>query len=344
MEEGPRLVWHMGIHAPRGCLISVAADGQIHACEETHACGSFDCSYLRALLLNLDVIQGYRQLPEFDLILNAGDVTLHDASDLPTFTRTGTSWATRSFALPFEWQLHPGQCHKQLIKWALVSMKPWEARLPQLIWRGSNSNCRFVHCNATAVSEGEASEAVECSRATRAPVRDCAWNFTTWLQMPRGRLVWQSRFHPAIDAKLVPLPSQPLAPDLEAFLSEEGLLGSHSEQHEQGLYKYVIAVEGDSAADRLYWQLFSGSVVLIPRGPWRVLPLFDLLVPYEHFVPLRSDLSDLPEKVDWLRANDDKAEHIARSGAFFAQRYLTCDGILNYVSLLLRAYAARLTD
>ena len=32
------------------------------------------------------------------------------------------------------------------------------------------------------------------------------------------------------------------------------------------------------------------------------------LKPFENYVPIKSDFSDLIEKIEWLKANDDKAK------------------------------------
>ena len=34
------------------------------------------------------------------------------------------------------------------------------------------------------------------------------------------------------------------------------------------------------------------------------------LKPWEHYVPIKKDFSDLKEKVEWLRQNDEEAKRI----------------------------------
>ena len=45
---------------------------------------------------------------------------------------------------------------------------------------------------------------------------------------------------------------------------------------------------------------------------------YDRLEPWVHYVPIKRDLSDLEAKVNWLRANDDKARAISQQGTLFA--------------------------
>jgi hypothetical protein len=42
-------------------------------------------------------------------------------------------------------------------------------------------------------------------------------------------------------------------------------------------------------------------------------------VPWEHYVPVRADMADLEEKIDWVRTNYREAEAIARNGQALAR-------------------------
>jgi len=340
--DGPHLRWPLGSNqVASGCVISIR-DRNIQACNEAHACNGFDCSYLQAFMMTVKIIRATHPLPDLDLVLNAGDVTMVSHSAIPVFTRTATLW-TNTVALPFEWQLHPGQCQMTLRQATHAGEEvTWESRKSTLVWRGSPSNCLVPGCRiAVAADDARAFEA--CGHLPAGTMRNCKWSFSTWLQMQRGRLVWLSRFSSSIDAKFVLNNHLDMEPDLQHFLEGEGLIESEAMPvDQQQKYRYAIAVEGDSAADRLYWQLFTGAVVLVPDGPWQVLAIRDLLQPYVHYIPLKYDLSDLLEKVQWLQDHDDEAQRIARNSREFALQYLSCDHIIYYVDRLLRAYAERL--
>ena len=287
-KDGPDLSWGMGgTQLARGCLISIHQNATVTACPETHACQDFDCSYLRAVLLALQVIQATRPLPVLDFLLNAGDETVENTlPEAPVFTRTGTRW-TSTLALPFEWQLHPAQCVRKLREGMLaLERSRWEERSSALIWRGTHSNLWAPDCKAAPASRDEAMMA-RCVTLPAGELRESVWNLSTWLQLPRGRLIWLSRFVPFIDAKFVEsrtLP--PMSPDLERFLRDEGLFAPWLSAAEVEQYKYQIAMEGNSATDRLTWQLFMGSVVLIPDQPWQVMAPLNMLQPWIHFVPV----------------------------------------------------------
>lgn len=110
---------------------------------------------------------------------------------------------------------------------------------------------------------------------------------------------------------------------LKNFLSPE----------EQSRYKYVINVDGHSTAYRLSLELSMGSVVLLRKSKYRIW-YSKYLKEYEHYVPLKEDLSDLKEKIEWCEKNQDECEKIAKSSLEFYNKYLSKDGILDYLQNL----------
>ncbi len=85
-------------------------------------------------------------------------------------------------------------------------------------------------------------------------------------------------------------------------------------------FKYLIDVDGNSNAwSSLFLKLLSGSVVLKVEsaGGYRQW-YYDRLIPWQHYVPVNKDLSDLQEKLIWLRDNDQEARRMANSSQDFA--------------------------
>jgi len=65
-------------------------------------------------------------------------------------------------------------------------------------------------------------------------------------------------------------------------------------------------------------QLLAGMIVLKPETPnhqW----FYDGLIPYKHYVPLKTDLSDLKTKIDWLRHNPRESKMISENAHIFAR-------------------------
>ena len=69
-----------------------------------------------------------------------------------------------------------------------------------------------------------------------------------------------------------------------------------------------------------------------------------LLRPYEHYVPLRRDLSDLRARLRDLRAADDDAERMAARATRLASKLLSRRAVIAYVRELLVQYATLTHD
>ena len=81
----------------------------------------------------------------------------------------------------------------------------------------------------------------------------------------------------------------------------------------QRRYKYAVYLDGNVGAARLGALLGLAFVVLAPASAAPAAFLRRRLVAFEHFVPLAADLSDLEEKLLWLRDRDDEAERLSRN-------------------------------
>ena len=85
-------------------------------------------------------------------------------------------------------------------------------------------------------------------------------------------------------------------------------------------YQYQIDIDGNTNAwAALFQKLLSGSVVLKVASPGNFRQwYYDQLIPWKNFVPVRSDMSDLVEKIQWLLTHDDEAREIGINGAKLA--------------------------
>lgn len=99
---------------------------------------------------------------------------------------------------------------------------------------------------------------------------------------------------------------------------------------EQSKYKYIINIEGHVAAFRLSYELSYGSVILLVDSKWKIW-YSDYLEPFVHYVPVNKDLSDIHEKIEWCRNNDEKCKIIANNALQFYKTYLCKDSILQYL-------------
>jgi len=99
-------------------------------------------------------------------------------------------------------------------------------------------------------------------------------------------------------------------------------------------YKYILNLDGHVAAFRLGHEFSLKSVILLPKSKY-YLWFSSLLEPFVHFVPVKEDLSDLIEKINWCIENDNECKKIAINGYNFYKKYLSKDGIFDYMQNIL---------
>ncbi|CAL44690.1 104.6 Tyrosine protein kinase/Liposaccharide-modifying enzyme [Spodoptera frugiperda ascovirus 1a] len=114
-------------------------------------------------------------------------------------------------------------------------------------------------------------------------------------------------------------------------VTREPPLKQHLSYDEQSTYKYIVHVDGHVAAFRLGAELFTDSLILKVDSPWRVW-FSHMLKPMVHYVPVAADLSDLLEKIEWCRANDDLCEKIASQARSFAVWNLCRRSLMNHLA------------
>jgi hypothetical protein len=88
------------------------------------------------------------------------------------------------------------------------------------------------------------------------------------------------------------------------------------------LPKYQIDIDGNSCPySNLFQRLLTGSPVLkVQSVRGFVQWYYDHLVPWENFVPIAPDMSDLMEKIHWLERNEYAAIRIGENGRRLAEQ------------------------
>ena len=164
------------------------------------------------------------------------------------------------------------------------------------------------------------------------------YNSSQWNQIARVKLAILSHQYPhALDAHLTAVVQ--CEPEIPALIQTKGLMGRWVDQVDQLKYKYLVDVDGNSCSfERYFWSLLSNCVVLkqiTPNIQW----YYGGLIPYEHFVPVKEDLSDLLEKIEWTRTHDKEAKQIAENATAFIQNELSIEDVFVYMTHLLQEYA-----
>jgi hypothetical protein len=136
--------------------------------------------------------------------------------------------------------------------------------------------------------------------------------------LPRIRLALLLKGLPHSDVAFV---SSSRGPRAQSLLQEAGLWGCWIKELSWIGDKYAIDIDGNSNTwSNFLIRLHLGCCVLKVDSPlgyrqW----YYDRIHPWEHFVPVKADLSNLAEQIDWVRSNDSRAREIAAHGQAFAR-------------------------
>jgi hypothetical protein len=135
--------------------------------------------------------------------------------------------------------------------------------------------------------------------------------------------------------------------DILEMVPINDLVGKFMDMSDQLKYKYVIDVEGHTAAFRLS-ELFSRkSLVLKVDGPWTLWFEKSLKGLYYdeitssnykkiHYIKIKVvngviDAQHLLDTIEWCHENDSKSEKIAKKGYKFYEKNLNRDSVLDYM-------------
>ncbi len=145
-----------------------------------------------------------------------------------------------------------------------------------------------------------------------------------WRSLPRvGLCAISQRHQEFIDAgitRATQVASQS-PPEVEAEIRASGIWKSFVPVDEFSQYKYQIDIDGNTNSwPGLFQKLLTGSAVLKVTSPsghrqW----YYDRLRPWYNYVPISSNLSDLVDKIRWLKLHDEVAQRIGSAGRELAE-------------------------
>ncbi|XP_061924453.1 protein O-glucosyltransferase 2 [Entelurus aequoreus] len=226
--------------------------------------------------------------------------------------------------------------------WPLEKRKPTQKLHPIFSWCGSNLTRDIVMptydlTESVLETMGRVSLDMMSVQANTGP----PWAEKNATAFWRGRdsrqerleLVKLSRAHPnTIDAAFT---------NFFFFKHDESLYGplvKHVSFFDFFKYKYQINIDGTVAAYRLPY-LLAGDSVVLKQDSGYYEHFYNQLAPWEHYIPVRADLQDLLEKIQWAKEHDHEAKKIALTGQQFARKHLMGDNILCYYFTLFQEYA-----
>jgi len=109
--------------------------------------------------------------------------------------------------------------------------------------------------------------------------------------------------------------------DDRSIKSEYGIHSKGVPREGSYAFKYLFDVDGNSFSGRYLGLLGTGSLVFKST-------VFDeyfngWLRPFEHYIPILPDLSDLVTQVEWAISHDEEAQKIQRAGKEMVERVIT---------------------
>ena len=150
-------------------------------------------------------------------------------------------------------------------------LPPWHERLPLAFWRGSTTGSKDIDL-----------ETLELNRR---------------YQLARLSRTWPERLDARIN-RAVQCCDALARKQVEHRLQREGLLSATVTPWHAALHAWQIDIDGNVNSWGLLWKLLSGSCILRVQSPRRQW-YHQRLKPWEHLVPVRADLADLGERLEW---------------------------------------------
>ena len=182
---------------------------------------------------------------------------------------------------------------------AVTPPPPWRQRRQLVIWRGATTGSKAI-------------------TPRRLP------------QNPRYRLCAHTlRWPQRLDARftsVVQCRDGATQEGVTAELRRQGLMAAVLEPLQMAQYRWILDIDGNVNSWGLLWKLLSGSCVVrvsSARGQW----FHHRLQPGRHLVPIRADLADLEQQLDWCFANPAACEAIAAAGQLLALEVLEDLGV-----------------
>ncbi len=122
----------------------------------------------------------------------------------------------------------------------------------------------------------------------------------------------------------------------EFRMQQQGVTGESLPEESWVTRKYAIDIDGNvNTWSNFLVRLKLGCCVLKVDSEMRYRQwYYDHIKPWEHYVPVKADLSDFFERVEWARANPNEAFAIAQNGQEFARQMTFAKGREDAVALI----------
>lgn len=99
-------------------------------------------------------------------------------------------------------------------------------------------------------------------------------------------------------------------------------IGTRLSVEQQLRSKFLLSLEGNDVSTGLKWMLNSASTVVMPQPKCESWACEGLLNPFEHYVPVKHDLSDIEDVYEWCMHNQQLCKEIGLNGKHFISAFL----------------------
>ncbi len=103
-------------------------------------------------------------------------------------------------------------------------------------------------------------------------------------------------------------------------------------------YKFVISIEGNDVASNLKWIMSSNSIAVMPKPKYETWFMEGKLVPNYHYIEIKSDYSDLPERLQYYIDHPEEAKKIIENAHEYVKQFQDKDREDLIHLLVLRKY------
>lgn len=185
---------------------------------------------------------------------------------------------------------------------------PWEIKTPKYFWRGKPNDADHYR------------------------------DRSMWTQHRRGKFCSFSKQYPdLVDATFSSYWEVTLGDLIDEFFAFFPKKSASWDEYIQ--HKYLIELDGYVAGTPgCAWKLLSNCAVFKHDSPF-ILWYFRVMKPWVHYIPVKSDLSDVFEKLNWAKTHDEEAKQIAENGRRFAKENIMPEHLYLYCYKVLKKYA-----
>lgn len=202
---------------------------------------------------------------------------------------------------------------KGYAKFAAMDLIPWAQREAKLVWRGSTTGS-VGHVTTADMTEDDQSLCL------------------------RTRLVLMAKQDPRCDVKFVEVVQSSNDTRDHARLLGKSLLGDYIKEKHMMHFRYGLDIDGNTNSWSQFVKLARlGCCIFKVDSPMGFRQWYShRFEPMHHFIPVRADLSDFQEKLDWAYSNPEACEAIAMSAHDIASS-MTIERELNRTARAIQA-------